>query len=410
MRSKKQDVTLIDQLADLSHEILKRKNEILKHREHLLSAFETTHTDLVNDLAQIKKSPKKHEVFSFLRNLSANSAWISNLSFKIFKSSLGWHKPLSEDVENNRKYQYILEKVQNSEPIFKRNISDDEIFKAIFLDKELSHFKTEYKARTHFTKTDSTIVLIDGVFNELYTVKVFQKGLDKLLQKYGQKYFVAHVSGIDGSEHNAKQLKATLEEYVANHPDEKLWLLAFSKGGVDALHFLNRNVSFANRHISGLSTIASPIIGSHHLDHKGIRFLNAIQELTDKKVSRYIGMNRDIILKELQRSLDAKIQEKWFRDNYKKLPSKLFYTATALNAKWYESHIWMIVTKSFFQSDKINDGVVDMDRALYPDYFNGINLGAIRGHHLIGTRSSSYDQEALLKAHIIFLKYKRLLS
>ena len=32
-----------------------------------------------------------------------------------------------------------------------------------------------------------------------------------------------------------------LEKYIKENPNEKLWIIAFSKGGVDALHFLNSN-------------------------------------------------------------------------------------------------------------------------------------------------------------------------
>jgi hypothetical protein len=68
-----------------------------------------------------------------------------------------------------------------------------------------------------------------------------------------------------------------------------------------------------------------------------------------------------------------------------------------------------MLAKAFFQSRNPNDGVVDIENAQFPNYFHGLNLGVIEGHHLVGSRSSFYDQEALLKAHLIFLRYKKLL-
>jgi hypothetical protein len=38
-----------------------------------------------------------------------------------------------------------------------------------------------------------------------------------------------------------------------------------------------------------------------------------------------------------------------------------------------------------------------------------MNLGILEGHHLIGLRSSLFDQEALMKAHLLFLNYKKML-
>jgi hypothetical protein len=65
----------------------------------------------------------------------------------------------------------------------------------------------------------------------------------------------------------------------------------------------------------------------------------------------------------------------------------------------------MMLTKFLFQSKSYNDGIVDAHNAQYPPDFGGVNLGVISGHHLIGTRSSFYCQEALLEAHIIYLQY-----
>ena len=69
----------------------------------------------------------------------------------------------------------------------------------------------------------------------------------------------------------------------------------------------------------------------------------------------------------------------------------------------------MILTKAIFRSQKNNDGIVDVENAQFPYYFSGINLGVLKGHHLVGSRSSFYDQEALMKAHLIYLNYKKML-
>ena len=70
----------------------------------------------------------------------------------------------------------------------------------------------------------------------------------------------------------------------------------------------------------------------------------------------------------------------------------------------------MILTKLILPSEKINDGVVDSENALFPDYFDAHNLGIIKGHHLIGARSSYYNQEAFLKALVVYLSYFKLLN
>ena len=112
----------------------------------------------------------------------------------------------------------------------------------------------------------------------------------------------------------------------------------------------------------------------------------------------------------MQKSLSKSYRESWFKKHHKSLPQKPFYTALAFQSKWHQSHVWMILTKAFFQSQKQNDGVVDVENAQFPAFFKGINLGVLEGHHLVGSRSSFYDQEALMKAHLIFLNYKKLIK
>ena len=91
--------------------------------------------------------------------------------------------------------------------------------------------------------------------------------------------------------------------------------------------------------------------------------------------------------------------------NFSYLPQNLFYSSLALQSDWRDGHVWMILAKLFFQSKNPNDGVVDIKSARYPHYFHGVNLGILNGHHLIGTRTSEFPQEALLEAHIIFKDY-----
>src|SRR5690606_21470012 len=119
---------------------------------------------------------------------------------------------------------------------------------------------------------DVTIVLVSGVLNELYKTAAFERGVEHLAQTYGQKYFVAKVSGIKGAQHNSKLIEKQLKAYAQENPKQKLWVIAYSKGGVDCLHFMKRDPQFAQKHIVGLTTIASPILGSRHVDeHWGLR-------------------------------------------------------------------------------------------------------------------------------------------
>ena len=122
-------------------------------------------------------------------------------------------------------------------------------------------------------------------------------------------------------------------------------------------------------------------------------------------VAKILEKEKNFLFKQVVRSLSEENQSPWFERNHESLPKDLFYTSTAFESSWYESHLWMILTRLFFRIKEVNDGVVEAWQAMFPPYFDALNLGVIKGHHLVGTRSSKYSQEALLEAHLVFLNY-----
>ena len=365
--------------------------------------------DLVFRLGNLRKNPSAYELILLLRSVFNTSTWLGNSITKLFWSVKDFEvkDPLSHI---NEKTSYILNCVKNKRDISYKKATYIEIFQTIFEDVKRGHQFADYQSELKVPKINCTLVLISGVLNEIFTTPAFERGAEHLKQKLGIKYFSPKVVGTKSSIHNAQLIQDELRKYCDDNPDEKLWILSFSKGGIDSLHFLHDHPDFANDKILGLSTIATPILGSTHVEHKLLQLINKVHNFSDNEVYQYLDEKVDILLKDFQESLSKAYQEDWFKNHHHNLPMDIFYTSLALESKWHESHIWMVLTKFLFQSRSVNDGVVDAENALFPDYFKGLNLGIVQGHHLIGTRSSSYNQEALLEAHIIFLNYLGLIN
>ena len=83
-----------------------------------------------------------------------------------------------------------------------------------------------------------TIVLVSGVFNEIFSTPAFKRGAESLLDQYHIKHIAPVVDGRKGARENALALKKQIEDYIEDHPEERLWFFCFSKGGVDTLHYL----------------------------------------------------------------------------------------------------------------------------------------------------------------------------
>jgi hypothetical protein len=381
------------------------KSRLKKRAEAFLYAKKTTQKEFFTNLKKIKSPTEKKERLRSILSLTNSSIWLSRSALKVLKSSFDL-RFLENDNQNNSRAQEILSGVVNGRTV---EAKDNEVFDVIYRELTHSHLHQDGHTRLSVPQVSATIVLVSGVLNEYFSTPAFKRGASKLLDQYHIKHFTPTVEGTKGSRENALSLKKQIDLFLHDYPNEKLWFFCFSKGGLDTLHYLKNEGENLPSHILGFSFAATPILGSTHVNHRLLKILNAAGKIPEQLSSKILGRKIDLLAKELQKSLCKNYRENWFKKNHKALPSRPFYTAVAFESKWHKSHVWMMLAKALFQSSNPNDGVVDIENAQFPNYFKALNLGVIEGHHLVGNRSSFYDQEALLKAHLIYLRYKKLL-
>ncbi len=378
-----------------------------KRLEVLESASKESSKALRKSAEDFLKKPNLSNYTKLSKVLFNSSTWLGKSTFRLFRPI---EPSYLEKVEylKSQQAQYILKAIAQKKTISHHRGTYSEIFKTIFYDFEISHLDRSYQRVLNVPKINTSVLLISGVLNEIFTTPAFERGAKYIKENYDIDFDYCPTSGTKTTQENSKMIKEHFD--MLKSKDRPVWFFAFSKGGIDVLHFLKEYSGECQQSVAGLSTVASPILGSERVNHKVIKLINSIHSLEENKVYQYFDRQFDFLFKDFQKSLSSEFQESWFQENFSYLPRNMFYTALALEANWYESHVWMILTKLFFQSPSINDGIVDAERALYPEYFQGINLGILKGHHLIGTRSSDYVQEALIEAHIVFLNYLGLLN
>ncbi|RLA64215.1 MAG: hypothetical protein DRQ89_04465 [Epsilonproteobacteria bacterium] len=365
----------------------------------LKNASTTSYMELKSGLKNFHKNPTTKNAITLGKILTNSSTWVSSSSIRYGQSLLNIGAPFKSPQDNKRKLK-IIRKVSRGEEV---KACDQEIFKSIYRERLYHHLNPIAPSMLKFPETKITVVLVDGILNEIFSTSMFERGLENLNRLHGLKYFIPKVKGTKGSKYNSRFLTIQLKRYIKKNPGVKLWIMAYSKGGVDSLHFLKNNKDLANENILGISTIATPILGSNKFNNNILKFINFMADRP--QFDKY----DNFLFKDFQKFLNPRHQTPWFWRNHRKLPKNLFYTSLALRADWHESHAWMILTKMFFRSKNINDGIVDVTKAHFPKYYPAINLGTVRGHHMIGTRSSYFSQEALIESLLIFLNYKKLI-
>jgi len=389
----------------LSDSFSQYRSRLKKSTENLTYASTTSLEEFVFNIQKIKSSRTKLDFIRSLVSLTNSGIWVSRSAFVVLKSFFDIRQIESQNLYSSRA-QDILASVINKKSV---NASDAEIFRTIYAEITHCHLNQDYKSALLVPPTNVTIVLVSGVLNEIFSTPAFQRGAENLLDEYNIKHIAPLVDGKKGSRENALLLKKQINKFIEDNPNEKLWFLCFSKGGVDTLHYLKDESETLSENIVGVSFVATPIMGSDHVNNKILRLVNTLSRVPEEVSKKVLGKKIDILAQELQKSLSRSYRESWFKRHHKSLPKKPFYTAIAFESKWHQSHVWMMLAKAFFRSRKSNDGIVDVENAQFPQYFDGHNLGVLEGHHLVGSRSSFYDQEALLKAHLIFLHYKNVL-
>jgi hypothetical protein len=376
-----------------------------KKRLGLKKATSVGSDEVVSRIEDFSADPSVKNLIILTRGLTTSGVFISRSFLRYLTSHIDFSK--TEPDQLSEADLSILKSVSKKIPIDPFQASPKEIFSAIFRERVLNHDEPNKHATIELSPEPfkTTLVLVSGVLNEIFSNAAFERGAQHLSKNLGIHYICPKVDGTKSVEFNSNLLKDQLIDYTEDNPEEKLWLLGFSKGGVDCLHFLADNLEFSNNKIIGLSTIASPILGANHLNHKLLKVINSLHNYSDNQFYKFFEKQTDLLFKEFQESLSQEQQTAWFSENHHLLPNLNFYTSLAMESNWKESHFWMILTKAFFQNDKLNDGVVVAENALFPSYFDSHNFGIMKGHHLIGTRSSTYNQEALLEAHVIYLQY-----
>jgi hypothetical protein len=371
------------------------RNKRTKNR--LVSAAKISTEDIIDQIRNMTEAPSPAQLLQIARTFTTSSAWISHsyLRFLISHVNFKTSRIAGEDCETSKS---ILDSVTRNKKIPSELASDSKIFRTIYNELEFTHHHPGHKCLVKCPRIKPTIVLVSGVLNEIFSTAAFERGAKHLNRLQGINYITLTVKGTKSSKHNAKLIEKQLKKYIQENPNEKLWMVCFSKGGVDALHFLAKNSLDIKENLIGISTIATPILGTDHFENKLVKVFNNVHKFFDEEAG--------LLTEDMQQSLSTQFQFPWFSRNAEKFPTNIFYSAVAMESEWYESHLWMMLTKILFRSKSINDGVVDAKYAFFPKFFDAYNLGIVRGHHLVGTRSSEYSQEALLEAHIIFLQYK----
>ncbi|MBC96302.1 MAG: hypothetical protein CME63_00990 [Halobacteriovoraceae bacterium] len=171
---------------------LQRKKKRLQSLE---KATVQSGQDVKSKLKETTQNPGLNNAVSLSKSLFNGATWIGKSYWRLIK-------PLEPSFLEKVHYletdlaQYILHRVRNKQSISYKKATYSEIFKTLFYDFEISHLDASYESVSQVPQIDSSVLLVSGVFNEIFSTPAFDRGAKYLKEKYDIDYSFCPTSGI----------------------------------------------------------------------------------------------------------------------------------------------------------------------------------------------------------------------
>jgi len=192
------------------------------------------------------------------------------------------------------------------------------------------------------------ILIVPGAFAECFPEFGFPfEDAAASLRQRGYRIDFITVSGRSGSDHNAAQIAAAVEQ-LAEDPADRIVLIGHSKGAVDILHFLV-NCPHPARRISAVVSVAGTVNGSPLADDFAVTYRRVFSRMP----SMYCHPDDRNVMNSLTRSSSMT----WLSSH--QLPEHVKYFSLGGFARREDIHPLMLLTYDLLASvEPRNDGQV----------------------------------------------------
>jgi hypothetical protein len=217
-------------------------------------------------------------------------------------------------------------------------------------------------------RADLQVIFVTGAFSECFGEHAlpFAAAMEELAGG-GDRFDTIVVGGRSGSEENARQIAAWLDDHPAD-PNRPLVLVGYSKGTTDILQFL---VDFPGKAsaVDAVVSIAGSVGGSPLADRFGGLYNVTLSHLPTGRCEKGDG---DVV-----NSLRTDIRRAWLAEN--ELPGHIrYYTFTAFTVRDRVARALVAPWKMLLKHDRRNDGQLLPRDTLLP---NSTVLGYLNADH-----------------------------
>lgn len=271
----------------------------------------------------------------------------------------------------------------------------------VFTERLLLHNSAPGAAPLLYTADpgDITVVLLPGIYTELFDDEIWQRGLRSVRDNLGVRTIALSLDGRCSSEINAVQLLSDLKadtrrRLERGYKQPRYLLLGYSKGGVDATHALITDSTFAHEQVAALVTIATPHGGSPVPERADL------PEIITQRSSRR-PLHGACTQSPASQSISPQAQSSFWSAHGTQLAERTRLFSISFVTDNANAHPWMQLTRKIGDFNEPDDGVVSVSSSRFPASVPATDLGIFNGDHIAGIRASTFPQEAFLEAVVV---------
>ncbi len=249
--------------------------------------------------------------------------------------------------------------------------------------------------------SDIAVVLIPGIYGELFDGELWQRGLKAVRDRLGVRTVTVPVDGRCSAQYNAPAISAALRRDIARRRERgyapsRYLLVGYSKGGVDATHMLLADSALAADHVAALVTLATPHLGSPVAERASLP-----AAILEWAVPSPMPLACDSA--SASASLWPATRAAFWAEHEAAVATRTNYFSVSFTASMQDAHPFMKLTKRVGQFTEANDGVVALRSSRFPNGVPSVDLGQINADHIAGITASSFPQEAFMEALVLTL-------
>ena len=148
-----------------------------RSKQFLQNAALISFKEIITGIKNFQKKPTPKEAMKLAKVFTNSAVWTGSSLLRLGRSLINLSPPVKTPFENQRKLNIITRLAQGDQNLLK-NFSDQEIFKSIYRERVHHHLSPQNPPLLKVPKCKTTVVLIDGVLNEIFSTSMFERGLE----------------------------------------------------------------------------------------------------------------------------------------------------------------------------------------------------------------------------------------